>query len=282
MANTISTFQLSPLPELSKKEDTLQPLDLLTNFSDNSDLEPLDFSHFSNAANHSNKLIEPVSLFHKDEIKINKTEKNEESPAFSEVKKGAVIETGQNGTSVKELQTRLTKLGFGIKSSGEFGKTTEEMVKKFQARYGLAQTGKFGPTSLSALETAENASKLGNKLAASAKQVARSRNTIGHCYNAVWVSIFKQFGDFLRGDSAYMAANQLAVSGKFKELKVGNSELDKLPAGSVVVWGKTPKSPNGHISIALGDGREASDHIAGQLTNLRGYSNYRVFLPVKS
>ncbi|MCA9552485.1 MAG: single-stranded DNA-binding protein [Myxococcales bacterium] len=47
----------------------------------------------------------------------------------------------------------------------------------------------------------------------------------------------------------------------------------------IVVWGKTAASPHGHISVALGDGREASDHIQSQITSLRGATNYRVFIP---
>ena len=56
--------------------------------------------------------------------------------------------------------------------------------------------------------------------------------------------------------------------------------MPSLPAGSIVVWGKTDKSPNGHISISSGDGKEYSDHVEVQRTNLRGYTNFRVFMPL--
>ncbi|MBT6176540.1 MAG: peptidoglycan-binding protein [Deltaproteobacteria bacterium] len=52
-----------------------------------------------------------------------------------------------------------------------------------------------------------------------------------------------------------------------------------LTPDGVVVWGRTGVSPHGHISIALGDGREASDHIDVQRTQLRGHTNVRVFMP---
>ena len=72
----------------------------------------------------------------------------------------------------------------------------------------------------------------------------------------------------------------MAARSEFKEIKgLSGSELPKLPAGAVVVWGKTSASPHGHISVALGDGREASDFVGNQMTNLRGYSNFRVFMP---
>jgi hypothetical protein len=47
-----------------------------------------------------------------------------------------------------------------------------------------------------------------------------------------------------------------------------------------VVWPQTGASPNGHISVALGNGEEASDHLAAQNANLRRENTVpRVFLP---
>ena len=106
-----------------------------------------------------------------------------------------------------------------------------------------------------------------------------SRNTTGDCYAAVADAVDAEVGRFLYGGSAYMAADQLAAHPRFKEINVAASQLRDLPAGAVVVWGKTGASPHGHISIALGDGREASDHVDVQRTQLRGYTNVRVFMP---
>src|SRR5690606_8200540 len=131
-------------------------------------------------------------------------------PDFAEIKKGSVMESGQKGASVKELQTRLSKLGFGVKATGEFGDTTEKVLKEFQKRYGVATTGKFGSTSLTAMETAEKAATVGKKLASHAKTVANNRNTVGWCYNAVADAVDNMFGSFLWGGSAYMAASQFA------------------------------------------------------------------------
>ena len=95
-----------------------------------------------------------------------------------------------------------------------------------------------------------------------AEQTARSMGSTGWCYRGV--------------------ANALAkvrMPDKFREVSVSPSELKNLPRGAVVVWGKTNASPHGHISVALGDGREASDHIQTQMSSLRGATNYRVFIP---
>ena len=119
----------------------------------------------------------------------------------------------------------------------------------------------------------------GRALAAEASRIATMRNTTGRCYAGVADAVDAKVGRFLWGMSAYMAADQLAARPEFKEVNVSTEELSKLPAGAIVVWGKTNVSPDGHISIALGDGREASDHIDTQRTHLRGFTNFRVFIP---
>jgi hypothetical protein len=119
----------------------------------------------------------------------------------------------------------------------------------------------------------------GRALAAEASRIATMRNTTGRCYAGVADAVDAKVGRFLWGMSAYMAADQLAARPEFKEVNVSAQELSKLPAGAIVVWGKTDASPDGHISIALGDGREASDHIDTQRTHLRGFTNFRVFIP---
>jgi peptidoglycan hydrolase-like protein with peptidoglycan-binding domain len=287
MVNTIASATNILLPDLTQTDKNRLPLAEPEILPDLSSLGATDYSLFSPDALKTAPLVEPLSLFNNDLPPAEKVftgipETGKVAPSFSEVKKGAVIQPGDEGPSVKELQTRLNKLGFKIAATGKFGKTTEDLLKQFQTRYGVSATGKFGPSTLTTLENAENANVVGKKLAETAKKVARGRNTIGNCYNAVADAIDNIFGDFLRGNSAYMAAGQLAANSKFKEIAINRSDLPKLPAGAVVVWGKTQLSPHGHISVSLGDGREASDHISDQLDNLRGYNNYRVFLPVKT
>ena len=212
-----------------------------------------------------------------------KTEQRNTSPSFEQIKNGAVMKKGQQGEGVKKLQQRLTALGFPVQNTGLFGNTTESVLKKFQKAYGITPTGQLGPTTLNMLERIEkdpyNAS-LGKKIAKTGQQIASARNTIGQCYNAVAIALESNFGTFLTGLSAYMAADQLAKYPKFKEIKVSPDELPKLRAGSVVVWAKSVYHPHGHISIALGNGQEASDHIEPQITNLSGSSAFRVFIPV--
>jgi hypothetical protein len=119
----------------------------------------------------------------------------------------------------------------------------------------------------------------GQKCAKNASTVAQKMHTTGYCYRGVKAALAKS-GLSLTGKFAYQAANQLAKLDEFKEISVTAKDLASLKPGSVVVWGKSIDTPYGHISIALGDGREASDHIETQFTR-RGQSTFRVFIPVK-
>ena len=119
----------------------------------------------------------------------------------------------------------------------------------------------------------------GQSIASDAASEARRRGTTGNCYNAVADVIDRKAGKFLTGMHAYMAADQLAARKQdFRE--VPPNDLGNLPAGAVVVWG-TGNSRSGHISIALGDGREASDHIAPQMKSHYGGAPARVFIPIR-
>lgn len=116
----------------------------------------------------------------------------------------------------------------------------------------------------------------GNRIADEAYYEARSRNTVGWCYNAVADAVERVTGPFLWGSHAYQSASQFASSAHFYESF--DSNLRSLPAGAIVVWGKG-SSPSGHISVSLGNGQEASDHITSQMTYHYGGAPARIFLP---
>ncbi len=292
MDNRIKSLYITNLYETS---NTLKPLSGLTITSNSSSLAYInDFSTFS-----KNKEITLTDPFLLSSLKINQANN---APSINQIKHGEVIKLNQKGSSVLSLQNRLTNIGYHVQQTGTFGSTTSSVVNNFQKAHGVKQTGLFGPTTLKALEEAEknkkpltsvsslqiklspvkHSSLTGVKIASSAKTVASRMSTTGACYTGVARAIEKALGISLYGKSAYMAAAQLANNSKFKQVKVDSDDLSKLPPGAVVVWGKTSKSPHGHISVALGDGREASDHIQKQMKSLRGYSNYKVFLPSTS
>ena len=121
-------------------------------------------------------------------------------------------------------------------------------------------------------------SAFGNRLAADAQQIAASgvAGRGGNCKRGVRMALNRQ-GVNLEGLSAYQGADQLARNPRFREVRVDRNALRSLPPGAIVVWDRKAGHPHGHISIALGNGREASDVLRNQIANYG--SAYRVFLP---
>jgi len=137
---------------------------------------------------------------------------------------------------------------------------------------GAAPVGAGAP-SVGASELGEGTA-WGKALAADAGKNANGPG--GYCYK--WVAqALARHGVSVHGASAYMAADQLAKSDKFREVKIDPKDFKKLPAGAVVVWDKGNGHEHGHISIALGNGKEASDKLRDQITNYG--TSARVFLP---
>ena len=124
----------------------------------------------------------------------------------------------------------------------------------------------------------------GEKLANAGIDSASTKRTKGYCFRGVKDAFNGADinNSTLKGGSAYMAASQLADNPKFKEISVNRQDLDNLPKGAIVVWGRSSEKPHGHVSIALGNGKEASDHIQDQIQNGYSFGGYRVFLPVTS
>lgn len=116
----------------------------------------------------------------------------------------------------------------------------------------------------------------GKKLAAQAEKTARSINTPGLCLKGVNDTMQAMGLPVQREASAYMALDNFRNNKHFQEVNVSRDKLKSLPPGAVVIWDKGSGLPHGHISVALGDGREASSTVRNQLS-LK--TNYHVFLP---
>ncbi len=117
------------------------------------------------------------------------------------------------------------------------------------------------------------------------KQAAEERlkekgSTKGYCARGV-NDVLQSVGIKISRGDAYQQADKLENNKNFKKIEgLKSSDLKNLPAGAIVVWRKTEKSPYGHISIATGDGKEISDHKQKQITSLRGDTQFQVFIPV--
>ena len=220
---------------------------------------------------------------------------------------GGLLKSGAQGGDVATLQKKLNeKLGGNLAVDGKFGKETQAAVEKFQKANNLDSDGKAGDKTREALMGAQapkqaaqvdpgtqgkqteaaakvdnspSKSGLGDKLAKDARRIAESgvAGSGRNCKRGVRMAMEKS-GMKLDGVSAYMAADQLAKNKNFREEKgLSRADLKDLPPGATVVWNKAKGRPHGHISIAMGNGREASDVMRNQITNYP--SSYRVFYP---
>lgn len=116
-------------------------------------------------------------------------------------------------------------------------------------------------------------------LASAAESMASSMGTTGWCLKGVNNTLEQVYGFRLSYNSAYQAIPDLQSRSDFTEVTnqyKSASDLVNLPAGAIVVWENSSNHPHGHISIALGDGREASDHIQNQTVNYG--TQYHVFI----
>jgi len=145
-------------------------------------------------------------------------------------------------------------------------------IGNFGSVYGV-QTGIYGPYL--------GATNAGSRLSQIALVTAYQENSCGKCLKGVNDTLQQAYGFRLSYPSAYMAKQSLDRMGdKFQNVTCQYqpaSKLKSLPPGAIVVWDRNSSHPHGHISIALGNGQEASDHIQSQIT---GYgSSYVVYMP---
>ncbi|MBC7475843.1 MAG: peptidoglycan-binding protein [Candidatus Sericytochromatia bacterium] len=154
MENLSSRFNIVP--------NLLKPLHIVNNptvqnTNNNSGHHSLIQDAFTSISSHFGigfSPIMPLSLFRDTEM-LQKLpdEMLNQAPSISQVKNGATIGKGSKGQSVSQLQSMLTKMGFPVQVTGEFGATTERVLKKFQQSFSIEQTGKLGATTLKALQS---------------------------------------------------------------------------------------------------------------------------------
>lgn len=78
-----------------------------------------------------------------------------DAPSFAEIKNGEVMRRGMGGENVKELQTKLNKLGADLEVDGKFGPMTQAAVREFQGDHKLPETGRVDKDTVAALEQAK-------------------------------------------------------------------------------------------------------------------------------
>ena len=117
------------------------------------------------------------------------------------------------------------------------------------------------------------------------KQIAENGKTLGKCaqaFNDATISL----GMASERGHAYQKIAQLDKNKNFEDITSQYKtaeDLKNLPRGAVVVWDKSAEKEYGHVSVALGDGREISDHVQNQITGAdskgRRYGAYHVYMP---
>src|SRR5689334_11677006 len=65
-----------------------------------------------------------------------------EAPTLEAVAAGAVVERGQSGEAVRELQRLLNASGAGLELDGKFGEKTQAALERFQQRVGIEASGR--------------------------------------------------------------------------------------------------------------------------------------------
>lgn len=115
------------------------------------------------------------------------------------------------------------------------------------------------------------------KLAAAAKRQAQMMNTRGWCARGVNRAMKAAGLATSPLPSAYMYAKRLANDSRFREIpNVSDAQIRKLPPGAIVVYDASGgRTRHGHIMVTLGNGLEASDHVA----RISTHGRQRVFVP---
>ncbi|MBS2037798.1 hypothetical protein JST97_22630 [bacterium] len=136
-----------------------------------------------------------------------------------------------------------------------------------QATSAETQTGNFEHHSdvLDGSEAHLAAGELGQRLAQAAENNALMVNTPGLALGEV-SKVLREFGFRLGNHTGcFQLVSDMRASPLVQEVQLPRSELVHLPAGVIVVWDKAPGLQSGHVSIALGDGREASSLVCEQM-----------------
>ena len=115
------------------------------------------------------------------------------------------------------------------------------------------------------------------QLASTARRQAQMMNTRGWCARGVNRAMRAAGLATTPLPSAYMYANKLAKDSRFRELpNVSDAQVRKLPPGAIVVYDASGgRTRHGHIMVTLGNGLEASDHVA----RISTHGRQRVFVP---
>ncbi len=256
----------------SFEEDNLQEIQILDESSSNNEMQELERIHkeILNQLKQQLEIIRQEKQMLISQLAVAQDSESRES-LISEISELNNKTNSIYIDIVKELQNYNTELNEIIIG------TTQQKVEDSSFLQELQNSSNYNANIQSTLEGYN--SQAGQKIAQSALTV---RGTTGWCLAGVNDSLERVYGTGLYYHSAYQSIPELqsgqGMGAHFKEVSVSRDELPSLPPGSIVVWEPSEGHQHGHISIALGDGRESSDYIGKQMTSRD--ANYHVFIPI--
>lgn len=174
---------------------------------------------------------------------------------ISEIKANAQKEVASVQSEIQELEVKL--------KDAEASEERSKFLKENTYKAGLGLSGE--------------------ELAEIARTTGGAQGTTGWCLRGVNDTLEKAYGFRLSYNSAYQAIGEMQNKEGFEDVTdqyTTDQDLANLPAGAMVIWENGNGHPHGHISISLGNGQEASDHIQAQTTKSRYGTKYHVFMPV--
>jgi peptidoglycan hydrolase-like protein with peptidoglycan-binding domain len=188
------------------------------------------------------------------------------------------LKLGAKGCDVSALQQQLKELGYPLYMTGELDKQTAAALQRWQKANGVEGSGELDATSRAQLMkpsaglaeaqalAGETAALIGERALEYAEMpngakppgVSTAKNLADfRCARWVHGAIEDAGVDITDGlDPAYKYGDALAADPQFKEVKVSRAELERLPPGAVVVWGKGDNQKYGHVGVVTSKANE--------------------------
>ncbi|MDR3591532.1 MAG: NlpC/P60 family protein [Negativicutes bacterium] len=175
--------------------------------------------------------------------------------AFAHASAAAVIQEGDMGQEVSEVQSKLGALGYSAgPADGDFGASTAAAVKAFQKDRGLEADGVIGPSTYRALMGRDIPASRGGSTAAVRRVVDTAMRYVGvpYSFGGTTPDGFDCSG-FVRFVFARSGVDLPRMADEQYELGQSVS-MGRLQPGDTVYF-STYTSGISHVGIYLGDGR---------------------------
>lgn len=292
--------------EIKEKEDKIKSLEKKNDPESKEEIESLkgeiqglnsEISKLNDIISNANKVIETANGEIEEYTKLNETEAERQKGLMNELlneynkshtQEERVMQDPESKRNIEGLEECISNANMNLSENtlnltNEINNLRVELAKKYLEELKAkeaAATAQTSGTSYSILGGNYTGDlPVNSSLASIAESTANSMGSTGWCLKGVNNALEAAYGFRLSYNSAYQAIPALQSRSDFTEVTnefPTAQSLTNLPAGAIVVWENGNGHPHGHISIALGDGREASDHIQSQTVNYG--TQYHVFI----